>query len=230
MSLSQARLLRCRKMPQRFKTDDATAHFPAMVEAHYCQIYFKVQDYAFSTIKARFDQPRYEIYRQAEDLLMNTIHGQDASNELATVTDFYGNDFDQHCLSSQMTSLAAKFDSQRELHLHDILTYLRSFSSSERAIFSEVVMLLKIILVNTATNSISESLFSDMCRLKTYLHSTMGQSRLNAVMLLHVHKEMTDQLSLIKSANMFASTEHRMAVFGTFSENNLQAFFTFREL
>ena len=154
---------------------------------------------------------------------MNTVRGQDASNELTTVTDFYGDDFDRHRLSSQLTSLAAQFDGQKEPHLRDILTYLRSISSSEHTIFSEVVTLLKIILVNPATNAVCERSFSAMRRLKTHLCSTMGQSQLNAVMLLHVHKKMTDKLSLIESANMFASAEHRMgmAVFGTFSENDL---------
>ena len=97
----------------------------------------------------------------------------------------------------------------------------KKLSSSKCAFFSEVVMLLKIILVNPANNAVSKHLFSAMHRLKMYLRSTMGQSRLNAVMLLHVQKEMTDQLSLIESANMFASTEHRMAVFSTFSKNDL---------
>ena len=40
--------------------------------------------------------------------------------------------------------------------------------------------------------------------------------RFNAIMLLHVHKERTDNLSVIELANMFANTEHRMSVFGNF--------------
>ena len=49
----------------------------------------------------------------------------------------------------------------------------------------------------------------------------MGQRRLNAVMLLHVHKEMTDQLSMLEVANKFVNTEHRMTVFGTFTEADM---------
>ena len=86
----------------------------------------------------------------------------------------------------------------------------------ERVIFSEVLKVLRLILVNPATNAISERSFSAMCRLKTYLRSTMGQTRLNAVMLLHVHKEKTDLLSIIDLANTFASSnEDRKSVFGT---------------
>ena len=54
------------------------------MEAHYRQIYFEVQDSAVSTIKDRFDQPSYEVYKQAD--LMKTVRGEDASNEFASET------------------------------------------------------------------------------------------------------------------------------------------------
>ena len=57
-----------------------------------------------------------------------------------------------------------------------------------------------------------------MRRIKTYLRSTMGQARLNGLMLLHVHKEKTTELSLLKIANAFVNSEHRKSVFGTFSD------------
>jgi len=88
-------------------------------------------------------------------------------------------------------------------------------------IFSEVVTLIKLILTNPATNAISERSFSAMRRLKTYLHSTMEQKRLNATMLLHVHKKMTDKLSVVELANTFTNTKHRQSVFGTFTQKDL---------
>ena len=46
----------------------------------------------------------------------------------------------------------------------------------------------------------------------------MMQARLNHLMLLHVHKEMTDQLDLVACANEFvAGSEHRLGVFGKFT-------------
>ena len=66
--------------------------------------------------------------------------------------------------------------------------------------------------------TISEHSFSAMQRLKTYLHSTMGQRRLNAIMLLHVHKEMTDKLSVIDLANTFTNIEHRQSVLVLFQK------------
>jgi len=220
--VAEPRLPRRRKMPPRYETGTATPHFPTTVEAHYRQIYFEVVDHAVSTIRTRFDQPSYAIYRQAEDLLIKSVHGEDASIEFSSVTDFYRDDFsDRQRLLLQLSSLATQFDGQKEIHLGEIATFLRSFSSAEREVFSEVMTLLKLILVNPATNAISERSFSAMRRLKTYLRSTMGQKRLNAVMLLHVHKETTDELSVIELVNTFANTEHRMSLFGTFSEKDL---------
>ena len=87
------------KVPQWFGTEDGLAHFSATVKAHYRQIYFQVLDSALSTIKDRFDQPSYEVYKQAEDLLMKTVRAEDASSKFATVQVVFGDDFDHSCLS-----------------------------------------------------------------------------------------------------------------------------------
>lgn len=46
----------------------------------------------------------------------------------------------------------------------------------------------------------------------------MGQRRLNAAMIVHVHKEQTGEPSLLIIANSFVNSEHRRTVFGTLSE------------
>ena len=55
-----------------------------------------------------------------------------------------------------------------------------------------------------ATNAISDRSFSAMRRIKTYLRSTMSQGRLNAVMVLNVHKNRTDNLDLMSVCKEFA--------------------------
>ena len=44
----------------------------------------------------------------------------------------------------------------------------------------------------------AERSFSVLRRVKNYLRSTMTESRLNNVMLLHTHKDITDDLDIIK--------------------------------
>ena len=61
---------------------------------------------------------------------------------------------------------------------------------------SEICTVLKFIQVVPATNAVSERSASALCRVKSYLRSTMSQSRLNNLMLLHVHNDRTDKLDL----------------------------------
>ena len=64
------------------------------------------------------------------------------------------------------------------------------FTGAERELIGDVIILTKLILVMPAINSTSERSFSAMCRVKSYLQSTMNQERLNSLMILHVHKDL----------------------------------------
>ena len=98
----------------------------------------------------------------------------------------------------------------------DIKKYLLSMTSAQQTLLSEVFILLQLILIMPATNATSEQSFSALRRVKTYLRSTMTQTRLNNLMLLHVHKDMTTALDLREVANDFiGDSEHRLKLFGT---------------
>ena len=85
---------------------------------------------------------------------------------------------------------------------------------------SKVCILLKLLLVMPATNTISERSFSAL-RSISYLRFTMNQDRLTHLMTLHIHKELTDKLDLITVANDFvAGDTHRLTVFGTFTSKD----------
>ena len=73
-----------------------------------------------------------------------------------------------------------------------------------------------------ATNAISERSFSALKRVKTYLRSTTGDSRLNHLMMLHFHKDRTDAITLVDVANDFVGEkESRKQLFGKFSVNDI---------
>ena len=64
-------------------------------------------------------------------------------------------------------------------------------------------------------------------RVKTYLRSTAGDSRLNHLMMLHVHKDRTDALILVDVANDFVGEkENRKQLFGKFSANDIPSKFS----
>ena len=99
----------------------------------------------------------------------------------------------------------------------DILEKFRSLSSAEQVHFSEVVNVLRLILVMPATNAVSEHSASALHLIKTYLRSSMSQLRMNNLIVLHIHKQNLDQLGMTEVANDFVSEpEHRLTLFGKF--------------
>ncbi len=89
-------------------------------------------------------------------------------------------------------------------------------SAAERILFSHIVKVVSLLLLVPATNAISEHSFSAMRRIKNYLRSTMHQARLNALMIMNVHKDLTDKLDLHYTANEFSSSEYRRSKFPKF--------------
>ena len=73
-----------------------------------------------------------------------------------------------------------------------VKAHLQQLTSAQKVLISEVILLAKLNLVMPATNATSERSFSALRRMKTYLRSTMKQERLNSIMTLHIHKDLTD--------------------------------------
>ena len=74
---------------------------------------------------------------------------------------------------------------------------------------SEIYKVLKIYFTIPVTIATAERSFSSLRRLKTYLRSTMTQSRLNNLFILYVHAEKTDELDLKFIAKEFVSVNQR---------------------
>ncbi len=88
---------------------------------------------------------------------------------------------------------------------------------SYKRIFSEVHKVLRIYLVVPVTSATSERTFSVLKRLLVYLRSTMTEKRLNNCLLLHVHKDIADELNLEDIAKQFVSCKtERNRHFGSF--------------
>ena len=82
--------------------------------------------------------------------------------------------------------------------------------------FSEVDKLVRIYLTIPVATATGERSLSAVRCIKTYLRSTMSQQRLNSIMLLNVHKDVTDGLDLPTIARQFLdANERRRHFFGT---------------
>ena len=202
--------------PKRSMMVQVLAFLSESVKDHYRCQYFEALDLAVESIKDRFDQPGYTIYSKLEDLLLKGAGGCDL-DDLSEVSQMYP-DIDFCELKIQLANLATYFnENEIAASLEECLKYLQSLSPAAKTFYSEVCALARLILVMPATNAISERLFSVMRRVKSYLRSTMGQARLNHVMILAIYKEQVDKLDLIAIANEFVSgNEHRLRFFGKF--------------
>ena len=219
VDVGEAVLPRRCKTPRQLEVGTGESHFPDSVQDYYRAQYFEALDLLTSCIKDRFDPPGYKVYSKLEALLLNSCYGVEFMAEFDEIMRLYAQDFNQELLKSQLTILKTHFKDHSEpvrlSVVHEFLTNL----GEARSLLSEMVKLL--ILVMPATNATSECSFSALKRVKTFLRSSMKQSRLNHLMLLHVHKEITDNLDLVDCANDFVSAnEHRQQVFGKFSSED----------
>ena len=90
-----------------------------------------------------------------------------------------------------------------DLNFTDVVKYLKSLHHGTKQLLSEVSGQAKLIMVCPATDATRERSFSALCGAKTYLQNTMKQVRLNNIMMLYVHKNRTDALSIIDVVNDF---------------------------
>lgn len=199
-------------MPSRFEIGDGTGATPDTPEDRYRSIYFETLDTIIACVKDRFEQQGYNVYRQLEEVLITKGQGN-----IAEVVKFYGDDFEGELLLTQLKLFHDNYSIEPSMSVHDVLQIVTGMSPAEKTLFSEVVKLVRLLLVMPATNAVSERSFSSMRRMKSYLRSTMSQERLNAIMVLHIHKDCTDDLNLKDIANEFCTrSDHHKQKFPTF--------------
>lgn len=219
VEVSSPELPRKRKAPERFEVGQGQSDFPCSPKEHYRRIYYQALDMARETIRGRFEQKGFLMLRKLEDLLLLPRKPEfQYDRTLEEVAEFYGSDFNKARLDVQLAALHQKHGNDLT-DLKSLLQYMRSLNSTEKAFFSEIIKVIKLVLVMPATNAQSERSFSALRRLKTWLRSTMTQKRLNWCLILHVHQDMTEKLSMWDVAKEFVErNDVRIQVFGKFKE------------
>ncbi len=218
--VEEPQLPRRHKTPRRYEEGSSEGSFHTTVEGLYRQSYFEVIDFAVSSITDRFDQDGFRVYSNVEQLLFKASSGQNYENEFSVVCDFY-EDLDREELESQLkvfqTLCKEKMETGERPSVKLLKKILLSLSPAQRSLLNVVILAFHILLVMPATNATSERSFSALRRIKSYLRSTMTQRRLNHLMLLHYHQDLTDLLNMQEVANDFISAkEQRSTVFAKF--------------
>jgi hypothetical protein len=86
-----------------------------------------------------------------------------------------------------------------------------------RAMYNQVEVLIRLLLVCPASSAEAERSFSSLRRLKTWLRSTMTERRLNSVCVCHTHQDLLDSVDLRELIAVFCSrSDVRKKLFGRF--------------
>lgn len=205
--VDEPQLPRKRKVPKRYELGVGEAEFHATPKDMYRQVYFEAIDLAVSSIKDRFEQPGYKVYSNVEQLLLKACSGMDHEDEISFVCEFYGQDINKQELESQLKVLKTlymeKAEDREKPSVQVLKKTLQSLTPDQLSIIDMVCRVFQLLLIMPATNATSERSFSALRRIKTYLRSTMSQARLNHLMVLHYHQDLTDNLDLKEVGNDF---------------------------
>ena len=187
---------------------------------YFRQQYYEAVDLISAELENCFQQKRgIPAAAAIENLILNAINASE--NSEIPELELYKKDVNFVNLKAQLQMLPNLLKTYNENTGQKIVkvTTLRTkcdiFNAvpSSKSLFQDIFILLRILLTIPVTTDTAERTFSALWRLKTYLRSTMTQPRLNHVMLLHIHKERTDELDILQVAKSFISVNERRPLF-----------------
>ena len=176
-----------------------------------------------NAINNRFNQASFDVYAKMESLLAMCLNCQDYSTELHFLGTNYEEDVDVRTLNVQLGIFKVLMKDGAFTCLDDILAKIKQLSEAKMCMISENIILCNHLLVNPATSAAGKRSFPPARRLKTWLRSTMTQTRFSNLTILNTHKQRTGKLCLIDVANEFSAlNENRKSNFGIFKESDLK--------
>ena len=170
-------------------------------------MYFETFENIINSIKDRLNQTDYQIYVHIQEIFIKAFKEQDWEDDLQIVIQSYDvNKFNVPLLKTQLLLLpeiANLYGLDSRMQLSEMIALFQILDITKRMLVAEVIKLVKMILVMPATNAVSKRSFLSLKRINTYLPSTTTNNRLNHLLILHIHKLLTDRLVLTKVADEF---------------------------
>lgn len=182
-----------RRVPARYEEGSRDSYHEDPDAVSYCRReYYTSIDTTVGTIKNRFQQDGLKIYDDLVSALFCAIRGDSVS--LSTdVQRLYGDDFNIEQLKGQLDLVATLLKDGPPVHsVKAFGDWLKA--SESRNYLGQVELLTSLVLTMPATNAVSERSFSALKRVKTYLRNSMGQARMNSLLLLHTYPNRADSI------------------------------------
>ncbi len=193
------------RKPQRRHAGPAEPYVPSTDQEYYRVQFFQVLDIVTTQLTKRFEQEGLQHLVKLEKVLL--------SGQVDDVVDLYP-ELQFQSLKVQLAMFTANYTYKT---CSEVTEIMRNMVPEVRGLFSQVEALLCLLLIVSASSAEAERSFSALRRLKTWLRSSMSQTRLNSVAVCHVHRERIYNLDKKKLCQEFVQvTDRRMHDFGSF--------------
>ena len=102
---------------------------------------------------------------------------------------------------------------EKQFGTKEAIKIISPLNASWKLLASEVFKLVKLIILVPTTNVASERSRSTLCRLKTYLWSSMTQEPVSSFLIVTTYKKQVDKLKLVEAASQLCfKNEHRFSI------------------
>ena len=208
-------LPRARKAPRRYDPGQ-DPHRYSVPKDRYRHIFFESLEVVCGEVERRFEQSDLQLAQEIECLLLSAADGN-VIEITDAVSKFIEDDIDKSRLSIQLPMVQDMIKTAMDGSIKkttNLRTIAQAMDKSNifKNMLSEIDKLLKIYFTIPITSATAERGFSSLRRLKTFLRSSMTQSRLNNLLLLYIHTHLTDCIDLTSVAKQFNS--RRINYFG----------------
>ncbi|KAF3846830.1 hypothetical protein F7725_003908, partial [Dissostichus mawsoni] len=202
LDLQPIQMPHVRKPTKRY-TGQAAAHIHPDAQSLYRVQFYNALDTVNTQFIERFEQAGFHKLQQLENVL---LHG-----DMDKVVEEYP-ELNSRLLQVQLAMFGANYTYETS---SDVASIIREMVPEVRGLFGQVEALVRLLLVVPASSAEVERSFSALRRLKTWLRSSMSQTRLNNVAICHVHQKKLDRLDLEGICQSFISAnDKRKKAFG----------------
>ena len=179
------------------------------MEQHFRVIYYKVLDLCKSCITDRFEQRGMTAHVSLENLILKASQSESYSIELEKVKSIYSDDLNGDQLQTELNMLQASGKCFGKISEFFAMKKIENLQQ----LFPQLARVAKLLLLMPASNAASERSFSAMNRVKSCMRASMGQSRLNSLMMLHVHNHLADKIDFQEIIKQFVSCHPRRSFY-----------------
>ena len=102
---------------------------------------------------------------------------------------------------------------EKQFGTKEAIKIISRSNASRKLLVSEVLKLVNLILLVPITNVASERSRSTLCRVKTYLRSSMTQESVSSCLVVTTYTKQVDKLKLVEAASQFCfENDHRFSI------------------